>query len=415
MPRREGNRLLLDGELTVDTVARVLADRPPQDRAAVEVVDFARRHRGRLGRGRARDRVAARGARGRTHDPVREPPARDGEARPPLRRRRPHPRRLGRRRPLRRPPRHGRCHRGPRARQALRRPAGARRRRPRDPARRVLRPARAERRRQDHAHQHPRRARARGLGRRARAGARRRRRLPRRAAAARRRAAGARLRSVLHRARDARDPVGLLRPARERRLDRRGDAAPRPRVEGRRQHAHALRRHEAPGAGRAGAGAPAAGDRARRADRRRRRRAAPGAVGVHPAAQPRRPHGRAHHPLHRGSGDAVRPHRDAEGRTDRRARRDADLIRRFHALYLRVRLEGAVPERLARARGRRARPGGTRSSSASTPRSKRRSPSCARRACRILEMELVQPDLEEVFVQIMRGAGTPDAERRAHH
>jgi phospholipid transport system transporter-binding protein len=41
VPRREGNRLLLDGELTVDTVARVLADTPPQDRAAAEVVDFA--------------------------------------------------------------------------------------------------------------------------------------------------------------------------------------------------------------------------------------------------------------------------------------------------------------------------------------------------------------------------------------
>jgi phospholipid transport system transporter-binding protein len=39
--RREGNRLLLDGELTVDTVARVLDDTSPQDRAAAEVVDFA--------------------------------------------------------------------------------------------------------------------------------------------------------------------------------------------------------------------------------------------------------------------------------------------------------------------------------------------------------------------------------------
>jgi phospholipid transport system transporter-binding protein len=39
--RREGNRLLLDGELTVDTVARVLADTSPQDRAAAEVVDLA--------------------------------------------------------------------------------------------------------------------------------------------------------------------------------------------------------------------------------------------------------------------------------------------------------------------------------------------------------------------------------------
>ncbi len=41
MSRREGNRLLLDGELTVDTVARVLDDTSPQDRAAAEVVDFA--------------------------------------------------------------------------------------------------------------------------------------------------------------------------------------------------------------------------------------------------------------------------------------------------------------------------------------------------------------------------------------
>ena len=41
MPRREGNRFLLDGELTADTVPLVLAGTPAQDRAAVEVVDFA--------------------------------------------------------------------------------------------------------------------------------------------------------------------------------------------------------------------------------------------------------------------------------------------------------------------------------------------------------------------------------------
>ena len=41
MPRREGNRLFLDGELTVDTVAGVLARTAPQDGAAAEVVDFA--------------------------------------------------------------------------------------------------------------------------------------------------------------------------------------------------------------------------------------------------------------------------------------------------------------------------------------------------------------------------------------
>jgi phospholipid transport system transporter-binding protein len=41
VPRRERNRLLLDGELTADTVPRVLADAAMQDRAAVEVVDLA--------------------------------------------------------------------------------------------------------------------------------------------------------------------------------------------------------------------------------------------------------------------------------------------------------------------------------------------------------------------------------------
>jgi phospholipid transport system transporter-binding protein len=41
VPRREGNRLLLDGELTVDTIPGVLADTSPQDRAAVEIVDFS--------------------------------------------------------------------------------------------------------------------------------------------------------------------------------------------------------------------------------------------------------------------------------------------------------------------------------------------------------------------------------------
>ena len=73
---------------------------------------------------------------------------------------------------------------------------------------------------------------------------------------------------------------GYFGIARQRRLDRRGDGAPRPHRQGGRQHALALRRHEAPRAGRAGAGAQAAGDRPRRAHRRRRRRAAPGPVAV---------------------------------------------------------------------------------------------------------------------------------------
>jgi phospholipid transport system transporter-binding protein len=41
MARREGNRLLLEGNLTADTVPGVLAGASPQDRTAVEVVDFA--------------------------------------------------------------------------------------------------------------------------------------------------------------------------------------------------------------------------------------------------------------------------------------------------------------------------------------------------------------------------------------
>ena len=96
----------------------------------------------------------------------------------------------------------------------------------------------------------------------------------------RRRAAGAGVRSVLHRARGAAHPGRLLRRARQRGVDRRAARQPRPRRQGRRQHAPALGRHEAARPGRAGAGAPAAGDRARRADRRRRRRAAPDALAV---------------------------------------------------------------------------------------------------------------------------------------
>jgi len=39
--RRDGNRLLLEGELTADTVPRVLAGVSPEDRAAAEIVDLA--------------------------------------------------------------------------------------------------------------------------------------------------------------------------------------------------------------------------------------------------------------------------------------------------------------------------------------------------------------------------------------
>jgi ABC-2 type transport system ATP-binding protein len=92
----------------------------------------------------------------------------------------------------------------------------------------------------------------------------------------------------------------------------------------------------------------------------------------------------------------------------------SELIRRFHALYLRVRLEGAVPERLARLAvgseaGRHTFKLGEYAEVEAALAELRTA------GARILEMELVQPDLEEVFVQIMRGAGPPDAERRTHH
>jgi ABC-2 type transport system ATP-binding protein len=91
----------------------------------------------------------------------------------------------------------------------------------------------------------------------------------------------------------------------------------------------------------------------------------------------------------------------------------ADLIRRFHALYLRVRLDGVVPERLA-PRGVESEAG--RHTFRLDEYAEVETVLAELRAAgvRILEMELVQPDLEEVFVQIMRGAGAADGERRAH-
>ncbi len=109
----------------------------------------------------------------------------------------------------------------------------------------------------------------------------------------------------------------------QRRLDRRGDAPPRSHRQGRRQHALALGRHEAARAGGAGAGAQAAGDRAGRAHRGRGRRAAPGAVAVRDAPEPRRPHHRADHALPGGGRGALRAHRHAEGGAHRGARLDA--------------------------------------------------------------------------------------------
>src|SRR6266705_1841819 len=218
-------------------------------------------------------------------------------------------------------------HRCQAAREALRRRARARGREPRDRAGRVLRPARPQWRRQAHPHQRDCRLGAARFGGGKRDGRERGRRLPARAAHARRGAPGAGVRPVLHRARDAAHPVGLLRHSRQRRLDRRGDAPSGSDSEGKRQYARAVGRHEAPRAGGAGAGAQAAGDRARRAHRRRRRRAPAGPVAVRAPAQPRRSHDRADHALPRGGRASLQPHRDAEGGPRRRARLDQEPAR----------------------------------------------------------------------------------------
>jgi len=82
----------------------------------------------------------------------------------------------------------------------------------------------------------------------------------------------------------------------------------------------------------------------------------------------------------------------------------AELIRRFHAIYLQVRFEGEVPARLAplavaseagRYTFKLAEYGDVETALAELRMA----------GCRILEMEVIQPDLEEVFVQIMRGEG----------
>ncbi|MGH8695117.1 MAG: ABC transporter ATP-binding protein [Burkholderiales bacterium] len=82
----------------------------------------------------------------------------------------------------------------------------------------------------------------------------------------------------------------------------------------------------------------------------------------------------------------------------------ADLIRRFHAIYLQVRFEGAVPARLAPLAV--ASEAGRHTFKLAEYADVETALAELRTAgCRILEMEVIQPDLEEVFVQIMRGAG----------
>jgi ABC-2 type transport system ATP-binding protein len=81
----------------------------------------------------------------------------------------------------------------------------------------------------------------------------------------------------------------------------------------------------------------------------------------------------------------------------------ANLVRRHHAVYVRVRLEGPLPAGLAAL-------GPVSEAGLHTFRLDGYSelePMLAafrQSACRVLELEVAQPDLEEVFVQIMRRA-----------
>ena len=152
-------------------------------------------------------------------------------------------------------------------------------------------------------------------------------------------------------------------------------------VQGRRQHALALGRHEAPRDGGAGAGPPPAGHRARRADGRGGRGAAPDPLAVRPRAQRRRAHDRPHHALPRGGAAPVRAHRDDEGRADRGARLDRAPAR--GVLRARAAREAGGLRPAGVARGRRqpwTRPGGTASRSTAPRRWRARSRACARRA-----------------------------------
>src|SRR3954468_7024535 len=199
---------------------------------------------------------------------------------------------------------------GPRARapdQALRRrPARARRGRPRRPRRRVLRAARAQRRRQDDADLGRLQPDPHHLGRGARV--RPSPRHQRRASADRPRRAGHQPRPLPRRGGDAGLPRRLLRdePRRRPPPGERDDRCLRPAREGARPRAQALGRHAPPAAARPRAHARAAPGHPRRAHRRRRLRAPARALALHPPP-PRRGHDDPpHHALPRGGRGAVR-------------------------------------------------------------------------------------------------------------
>src|SRR3954471_14080249 len=213
---------------------------------------------------------------------------------------------------------------GPRARapdQALRRrPARARRGRPGRPRRRVLRAARAQRRRQDDADLGRLQPDPNHLGR----GARVRPRARHQPGAAddRARRAGHQPRPLPRRGGDARLPRRLLRhePRGRPPPGERDDRRLRPAREGGGARAQALRRHAAAAAARPRAHARAAPGHPRRADGRRRLRAAARALALHPPTARRGHDDPAHHALPRGGRGAVRGDRADPRRPHHRPR-----------------------------------------------------------------------------------------------
>src|SRR3954468_17738631 len=231
---------------------------------------------------------------------------------------------------------------GPRARapdQALRRrPARARRGRPDRPRRRVLRAARAQRRRQDDADLGRLQPDPDHLGRGARV--RPRARDQPGAADDRARRAGHQPRPLPRRGGDARLPRRLLRhePRRRPPPGERDDRRLRPAREGGGARAQALGRHAAAAAARPRAHARAASGHPRRTDGRRRLRAADRAVALHPPTARRGHDDPAHHALPRGGRGAVRGDRADPRRPHHRPRLVRGPARRLRRRLARRRL-----------------------------------------------------------------------------
>ena len=232
------------------------------------------------------------------------------------------------------------------------------------PARHRLRPARPERRRQDHRRQDPLHAHLRR--RRLRRGARRRPRPGRRPAGGTRR--DRRHRAVLrgrqpdHRRGEHAPHGGPAPPLPPRGPPhrRRAAGALRPHGRGEEARVHLLRRHEAPPGPRHDAGRQPADHLPRRADHRPRPALPPQHVADHPRAGHRRRHRLPHHAVPGGGRRARRPHRGAQRRQDRRRghRRGAEAADPRRSCPAPLLRPGRVPvRRLRPARGHPGRRG----------------------------------------------------------